>query len=123
MTPPSHTHLIDDALWTRSLTLDQARQLPGQTLEFFFGDQHGHTHVAPLRVTAVQERSPDASGMQQFSLELLGPVAPRLPDQSYRARHADAGEFVIFIAALAQTPEGIAYLASFSQNLAPAGAA
>lgn len=114
MTLSSPSHLIDDALWTRSLTLAQARQLPGQTLEFFFGDQHGHTHIALLQVTAFKERSHTDNGMWQFSLDFLGLGVPRLPDQSYRARHADLGEFVVFISAMAQTPEGIAYQASFS---------
>lgn len=114
MTLSAPTYLIDDALWARTLTQAQASQLLDQSLDFFYGDQHGQTHVAPLRVTAFKERSEVGNGMQQFSLEFLGPSAPRLPDQSYRARHAELGEFVIFIAAFAQSPEGIAYAANFS---------
>ncbi len=80
MTLSAPTYLIDDALWARTLTQAQASQLLDQSLDFFYGDQHGQTHVAPLRVTAFKERSEVGNGMQQFSLEFLGPSAPRLPD-------------------------------------------
>ncbi|QIL72984.1 hypothetical protein G7048_23115 [Diaphorobacter sp. HDW4B] len=109
----SPTHLIDDALWSRSITHEIASQLSGQTLQLFYGDLSGNTHAAELHVTAFVEK-PDADGMKRFSLLFQGPKAPQLPAQTYRTRHPALGDFATFISATGLLPEGYVYEAVFS---------
>ncbi|MFG5779335.1 DUF6916 family protein [Comamonas sp. J-3] len=109
----SATHWIDDALWSRSLNYDLARAMVGQTLQFFWGDAQGQTHVALLQVEACHEGASTAS-MQQFSLDLSGPAEPLLPQQTYRVRHAEQGDFAVMITPVARQADGFVYQAAFS---------
>ena len=107
------THLLDDELWSRSLTHEIASELPGFSLQFFYGDLQGQTHVAVLQVRACNER-PGSSDMVQFNLDMLGPTEPLLPQQTYRARHASLGDFAVMISPMAIHTDGIEYQANFS---------
>lgn len=112
----SPTYIIDDALWSRSLTKEIASQLVEQSLECFYGDMQGQTHTALLHVSAFTDRSKEGHSMQQFKLQLNGPADPLLPTQTYRLRHASLGDFAVFLSAVARLTEGIEYEACFSHE-------
>ena len=109
------THELDDALWARQITFDIARQWVGQPLQFFFADAHGRTHSVSLTASALQEGSNTAT-MRQFALDLRGPADVLLPQQTYRVRHAEMGDFAIFITTIARHADGIQYEACFSHE-------
>ncbi|MBF5004223.1 DUF6916 family protein [Diaphorobacter caeni] len=113
MTDAADTHLLDDAVWARSLTHDIANQLQGQSMQCFYGDAQGHSHVAPLLLRAVKER-PSLEQFQQLSLYFQGPASPQLPQQTYRMRHAELGDFAVFITPIARNAEGVEYEACVS---------
>ncbi|QIL80127.1 hypothetical protein G7047_09585 [Diaphorobacter sp. HDW4A] len=117
MTDATDTHLLDDAVWARSLAHDIASQLQGQTIELFYGDPEGRTYKAQLRVTAFNERPPMNDHLR-FSLLFLGPQTPQLPSQTYRVRCADQGDFALFISSIGRRTEGFEYEAVVSQNVA-----
>jgi hypothetical protein len=117
MTLSAPSHLIDDALWSRSLTKDMASQLVGQTLEFFYGDQHGQTHIAQLRVTSFHDTTKSGNRFAQFNLEFIGPREPQLPQQTYRMRHIEWGDFAIGITAIGANQAGNEYQACFSHEV------
>lgn len=49
-----------------------------------------------------------------FSLDFMGPAAPRLDQATYRMRHEGLGEIDIFIVPVGKGPEGIGYEAIFT---------
>ena len=101
-------HELDDATWARALTHELASALVGQPLEFLYADMQGQTQAATLLVQSLSERA-DYGSTRQFSLMLLGPAGFRLPQRTYRARHAELGDFAIFITPVAAKTEGIEY--------------
>lgn len=117
MTLPEATHQLDDAVWSRVLTQEMASQLPGQSLVFLAGDTAGQTHQIPLLVTAFEQPSRTVPGMAMFRLNFQGPPAPMLPSQTYRARHADWGDFAIMVSATGADAQGVYYEAQFSHAL------
>ena len=115
MQHPEATHELNDALWARQITFDIASQFVQQPLQFFHADQHGKTHSTQLMVEQLKEGI-DAGPLRQFSIALLGPASPLLPQNTYRARHAELGDFAIFITAIARQADGIQYEACFSHE-------
>lgn len=117
MTLPDTTYQLDDAVWSRVLTQEMASQLEGQSLVFLAGDTAGQTHQIPLLVTAFEAQSRAAPGMAAYRLNFQGPTAPVLPSQTYRARHADWGDFAIMVSATGADAQGVYYEAQFSHAL------
>ncbi|WP_353233430.1 hypothetical protein [Diaphorobacter ruginosibacter] len=115
MPPVTETHLLDDALWSRVLTHDIAAALQGQVLQCYWGDEQGRTQSVPLRLGALRER-PAHQQHQQFSVFFQGPASPQLPQRTYRMRHAELGDFAVFIAPVARTSEGLEYEACVSHD-------
>ncbi|MDR2333937.1 MAG: hypothetical protein LBE61_10670 [Burkholderiaceae bacterium] len=110
------THLIDDALWSRTLTHQLAAEMAGSTLVFFYADAQGHTQSVELQLLTSTPAT-ETRGMCQFSVRLLGPSALLLAQQTYRARHAAQGDFALFIGPVARTAQGIEYEACISHAL------
>lgn len=117
MTLPEATYQLDDAVWSRVLTQEMASQLEGQSLVFMCADTAGQTHQIPLLVTAYEQQSRTAPGMAAFRLNFQGPSAPMLPSQTYRARHADWGDFAIMVSATGADAQGVYYESQFSHAL------
>ncbi len=113
MQHPALTHVLDEATWNRTVEQEMAASLIDQQLLFCYGDASGQTHSTSLQVTAYSEL--DVAGdMRQFKLAFLGPQQPQLPQQTYRVRHAELGDFAIFITPIASHSNGIEYEACFS---------
>ena len=117
MTLPEATYQLDDAVWSRVLKQELASQLQGQSLVFLCGDAAGQTHQISLLVTAFELQSRAVPGMAAFRLNFQGPPAPSLPSQTYRARHADWGDFAIMVSATGADAQGVYYEAQFSHAL------
>ncbi|MEF9963204.1 MAG: hypothetical protein RR779_02480 [Comamonas sp.] len=117
MTLPEATYQLDDAVWSRVLKQELASQLQGQSLVFLCGDAAGQTHQISLLVTAFELQSRAVPGMAAFRLNFQGPPAPSLPSQTYRARHADWGDFAIMLSATGADAQGVYYEAQFSHAL------
>ncbi|MEG0111046.1 MAG: hypothetical protein RR749_01540 [Comamonas sp.] len=114
---PEATYQLDDAVWSRVLKQELASQLQGQSLVFLCGDAAGQTHQISLLVTAFELQSRAVPGMAAFRLNFQGPPAPSLPSQTYRARHADWGDFAIMLSATGADAQGVYYEAQFSHAL------
>jgi len=70
-----------------------------------------------LTLVAVESRPSDATeeqGMERFSVFFSGSPEFLLPQSLYRLVHPEMGEFDIFLAAIAQEPEGYRYEAVYN---------
>jgi hypothetical protein len=103
--------MLREDLLRRRLTWDEAKGLGGETFEVF-PDEATDDAVPMAIVSATNANS--APHMIQFSLEIRGPAAPRLPQGMYRFRHARLGEYAFVITAIGASPEGTDYQACFS---------
>jgi len=57
-----------------------------------------------LELVAVDEPRQHAPGMELFSLQFLGPFAPRLAQRTHLLEHEQLGEFEIFLTAIGAEP-------------------
>ena len=69
--------------------------------------------VSPSRSTA--HGAETGSDGRSFSLNLLGPRDPFIPQGSYRFDHDQIGEFPLFIVPIGAEPDGLRYQAVFSR--------
>lgn len=67
-----------------------------------------------LRLVAAKALGAAMRNGGAFSLNFMGPAAPRLDQATYRMRQESAGEIDIFIVPVGKGPEGIAYEAIFT---------
>ena len=110
--PPSDFEL-DDALYARALTWSDAQALAQQTVSFFTAEGE-RTIGIDMQVLSATQTSTDTPGMLQFSLVFRGPRKPQLPQRTYRVRHAQLGDYAIFITPIAQSAGHVDYEACFS---------
>lgn len=109
---PSNVEL-DDALYARGLSWNDAQPLAQQTMSFFMREGE-HTIGIDMQVLSATQTSADTPGMLQFSLVFRGPRQPQLPQRTYRVRHAQLGDYAIFITPIAQSAGHVDYEACFS---------
>lgn len=100
---------LDDALFARTFTWEDARGIAGDT---FLADAGAGESVA-LVVERVDER-PAQGAMRQFAILLRGPAEPLLAQATYRLRHARLGDYAIFLTPLARTAAACTYEACFA---------
>mgnify|MGYP001579705065 CR=1 FL=1 len=113
MPHPQATHELDDATWSRPFSIALAHELLQQSLQILHPDPDGSTATTSVVLSAMKEGVAQA-GVQQFSISLLGPAEPLLPQRSYRVRSAAHGDFAIFITPIARHADGVEYEACFS---------
>lgn len=73
----------------------------------------GGTQAVEMQVSAVEDRMPQSPG-RQFAILFTGPLAPQLPQRTYRMRHAQQGDFAIFMTPTARTGTHMVYEACFA---------
>ena len=103
--------MIDDALYSRRLSWDDARSFEKSRVEFFVSEEP-EALPQPLEVVSVAER-PTTAG-RQFAIVFRGPREPLLAQRTYRVRHPGLGDFAIFVTPIAQTADATDYEACFS---------
>ncbi len=103
--------MIDDTLYSRRLSWDDARAFEAIRVDFFDSEEPGAVPLT-LEVASVTER-PAAAG-HQFAIVFRGPREPLLAQRTYRVRHPVLGDFAIFVTPIGQTAQSTHYEACFS---------
>jgi hypothetical protein len=85
-----------------------------------FGVTAGDVAAPPVKLVEATEstepggRGPEGQTRLQFSLVFRGPVAPVLPQATYRLSHAELGDLDVFLVPVGAESEGIRYAAAFA---------
>lgn len=105
----------DDALYARILDWDEARAMDGQTVSFHVpGTDQGM--AIEMQLVQVEQKAHGTPQVRQFSLVFRGPRTPQLAQRTYRVRHAQRGDFAIFITPIGQSAAHTDYEACFSHG-------
>lgn len=104
--------MLDPALYSRQLTWADARRFVDQQILAVVTTPSGVAEV-PLGVRSVTE-SQGEPGTHQFSILFRGPADSFLPQGTYQLRHAELGDFAVFMAPTARVSGGFVYEACFS---------
>lgn len=70
-----------------------------------------------LELIRITQPSVVAPGTECFSLLFRGPLQPQLPQRMYPVRHAELGDFDLFLVPVALEKEGLLYEAVFNRIL------
>jgi hypothetical protein len=104
--------VLEPALYARQLTWVDAQRFVGQQILAIAPTAAGPVDVT-LEVSSVVE-SPAAPGVHQFAICFEGPADSFLAQGTYQLRHAELGDFAVFMTPIARLPAGFAYEACFS---------
>lgn len=110
---PSSSAALDDTLYARALTWSDAQLLDQQAVTFLLPGNE-QAHPVDMQVAEVAQKPSAAPHMLQFSIVFRGPRAPQLAQRTYRMRHAEWGDWAVFITPIAQSVGHIDYEACFS---------
>jgi hypothetical protein len=112
MTPPQppRDDMLPHDLLLRALAWNEAKDLAGDKFEVLPEGQ------GPV-IFEVIEVVPGRPGrFTQFSVIFRGPLAPFLPQRTYRFRHERLGDFAFLISAIQRTADAIDYEACFAHE-------
>lgn len=74
------------------------------------------TDAGPVVIELVKvENKGSSSQVEQFSLLLVGPEAPFLPQQIYRMQHGELGELELFMVPIGREKDGYLYEIIFNR--------
>ena len=110
---PSSSAALDDTLYARVLTWSDAQLLDQQAVTFLLPG-NDQAHPVDMQVYEVAQKPSAAPHILQFSIVFRGPLAPQMSQRTYRMRHAECGDWAVFITPIAQSVGHIDYEACFS---------
>lgn len=97
---------------TNNLTEQEFSKHVGSQFEASLGER-----TVTLKLVEVEAYMPDPTeekGMERFSIFFDGPPEVMLPQQTYSLRHAQMGEFEVFLGAISGDASGFRYEAVFN---------
>ena len=97
------------------LTYEHFARREGEPFSLLLGDEIITTElIAASESTEAGGPGPQGQQRRQFSLVFRGPVAPMLPQGTYRIDHTELGELELFLVPVGARDDGVLYEAAFA---------
>jgi uncharacterized protein DUF6916 len=74
----------------------------------------GQVALELVQVKGYSSNAREQSGLERFSVFFVGPLEVKLPQHTYRLKHAKMGEFDIFLVPIGRNEQGFRYEAVFN---------